>query len=176
MTVLLNRTLQILHIKSLFHRCTLATNSFPHNLNSVTHQPTTSLHFTLLITLTSSHDKLCYSVIYSSFSRPSWRLTHNWLQRNPFARWFSMYNFWSDTQETLLPTVVLLLRDVTVKTRRSRDPSPHLRNPSVYSCRLETGNVFTSALCSNGRGATLTARKTPLSLLLLNRRVYRGVV
>jgi hypothetical protein len=34
--------------------------------------------------------------------------------------------------------------------------------------------MFTSALHSNVRGATLTARKTPFSLLLHNRRVYRG--
>jgi hypothetical protein len=46
---------------------------------------------------------------------------------------------------------------------RSRDPSPLVRHPNVYSCCLATRDVFTSALRSNGSGATLTARKTPLS-------------
>jgi hypothetical protein len=35
--------------------------------------------------------------------------------------------------------------------------------------------VFTSVLRSNGRDATLTTRKTPLPLLLRNRRAYRRV-
>jgi hypothetical protein len=57
---------------------------------------------------------------------------------------------------------------------RSRDPSLLFRNASVYSCRLATGNMFTSAPHSNVRGATLTARKTSFPLLLRNRRVYKG--
>jgi hypothetical protein len=42
-------------------------------------------------------------------------------------------------------------------TMRSRDPSLLLRDPSVYSCRIATGNVFTSALRSNVRGEENTA-------------------
>jgi hypothetical protein len=50
--------------------------------------------------------------------------------------------------------VLLHFRDVTAETRWSRDLTPLLRNPSVYGCRLETGNVFTPALRNNVRGAT----------------------
>jgi hypothetical protein len=66
----------------------------------------------------------------------------------------------------LLPTVLLLLPDVNAETPRSRDPSPLLRNRSIYSYRLVTGKLFTSALLSNGRDATPTARKTPLSSIV----------
>jgi hypothetical protein len=47
-------------------------------------------------------------------------------------------------------------------SRGRRLTSPSRRHPSVYSCRLP-GNMFTSALRSNVRGATLTVQKTPLS-------------
>jgi hypothetical protein len=56
-----------------------------------------------------------------------------------------------------------LLKRVTSLLTQSRDSFPLLRHPSVYSCCLATRDVFTSALRSNGSGATLTARKTPLS-------------
>jgi hypothetical protein len=68
--------------------------------------------------------------------------------------WFSGYNLWLDMQETILPTVLLLLRDVTVETRRSHEPSPLLRNPIVHSCRQAVGNVCTSSLPSNVCSAT----------------------
>jgi hypothetical protein len=49
-----------------------------------------------------------------------------------------------------------------------------VQSKRLRSCRPAMGNVFTSALRSNGRCATPTARKTPFSLPLRNRRVYRG--
>jgi hypothetical protein len=121
-TVSLNHTLQILHIKSSLHRCTPATKSFLHNsqrhgvsyreltwtlsrtheltwtrtclnLNSVTHRPTTSLHFTSLH-FTSIHLYLSLPLVTNSVTLlfiaasrgpASWRLTHNWLQSDLFA-------------------------------------------------------------------------------------------
>jgi hypothetical protein len=49
-----------------------------------------------------------------------------------------------------------------------------LRDPSVYSFCLTTGEVFTSALRSNVRGATLTALKHRFILLLRKHRVYKS--
>jgi hypothetical protein len=43
---------------------------------------------------------------------------------------------------TQLPTVLLLLCDVTAEPRKCRDPSPLLRIPSVYTCRLATGTCL----------------------------------
>jgi hypothetical protein len=116
-------------------------------LSSVTHQPTTSLHFHSWLILLLTHGSA------------SWRLTHNWMQTKLSPRWFSVYNLWSDMQESTVASLLLLTSRVAgmwrhCGTRRLRDPSPLLPSPNVYSCRLATGNVFTSALRSDVRGAT----------------------
>jgi hypothetical protein len=70
-------------------------------------------------------------------------------------------NPWSDKREKGTTVLLLTPRVAGVwrhcRTRRWRGPSLLLCYTTVYSCRLATGIVFSSALCSNGRGAENTA-------------------
>jgi hypothetical protein len=78
----------------------------------------------------------------------------------------SPINAWSDMRETLLPMVLLLLRHCWNAWRhcwRGHITPPHSCHPSVYSCCLVMGDMFTSALHSDGRRATLVVPKTLLS-------------
>jgi hypothetical protein len=63
--------------------------------------------------------------------------------------------------------VSLLLKRVTSLLTRSRDPSPLLRHPSVYSCCLATNEATRCA-------TRLGTEKTPLRLLLrIRESVFR---
>jgi hypothetical protein len=125
-TVSLNQTLHILHIKPSLLRRT------PHNSRR---ELTSSVCL-----LTRIHWELNFSFSYKPLIRHVGNAPSNGAS-----------------------TVSSLLKRVTSQLMRSRDPSSLLRHPNVYSCCLATRDVFTSALRSNGSGATLTAPKTPLS-------------
>jgi hypothetical protein len=63
---------------------------------------------------------------------------------------------------TQLPTVLRLLSDVTAEPRKSRDPSPLLRNPSVYTCRLATRTCLPQRCVAKFAARLSTARRKHL--------------
>jgi hypothetical protein len=126
----------------------------------------TSLHFTSLITRTLNRDLQLRTFHGCLPPRTTGELDFG-LSYKPLIRH-------AENVPSNGASIVSLLKRETSLPTRSRDPSPLFCHPSVYSCYLATGDVFTSALRSNVCGATLTARKHCFLILLRNCRVYRG--
>jgi hypothetical protein len=166
----------VAHALEFSHHQSFPSNGSQHrNYNSLikSHIPniTQEENFPLTLKAFNSHDQFFPNYV------PSTVVSNRGLTRQRAS--VSLINPWYDTRENA-SIFASLLKRVTSLLTRSRDPSPLLRHPNIYSCCLATNEPRRcDAMGDSSRlgSARLGTEKTPLRLLLRNRgSVFRFTV